>query len=120
MLQEIMEKRFELLVGQEVICKKTADSGRIALEILLEENSKINEEKAITFLTHLVMAIQRMEYNEEEPARLDPMIYKEIQNTDSFSRGAELLEKLCKKLERRFSECEREFLLVHLCNLLEP
>lgn len=120
MFTEIMEKRLELLESQQIVSKKAVDSGRMALEVLLEENSKINEEKTVTFLTHLVMAVQRMECKEEEPARLDPMIYKEIQNTDSFSKGVELLEKLCEKLGRRFSECEREFLVVHLCNLLEP
>lgn len=120
MLQEIMEKRLELLESQQAICKKAGDSGRIALEVLLEECPELNEEKAITFLTHLVMAVQRIELKKEEPARLDPVIYEEIRNADNFHQGVELLEKLCKRLERRFSECEREFLVVHLCNLLEP
>lgn len=119
MLQEIIEKRMELLESQQVICKKAGDSGRIALEILLEECPELNEEKAITFLTHLVMAVQRMELKKEEPERLDPVIFEEIRSTNNFYQGEELLKKLCKRLERRFSECEREFLLVHLCNLLE-
>ena len=119
MKRKILEERLNLLESQKVIGRKAAEAVRIAMNVLHSEGAVIDEERAVSFFTHLAMAVQRLEEERKEEIRLDPAIYQEIQEQESFGLAKKLLEKLSEKTGLVFPECEKEFLLVHLCTLLE-
>ncbi len=116
-LKDILNQRLDILEENHVICKKVADYSRKAVERILEEKPDTEENKAAMFITHLAMAGQRvLDGAVEHP--LDNILLDGIKKEPVYQRAAALKEELLKETDIQFPEAERDFLTVHLCNLL--
>lgn len=116
-LKVILNQRLDILEENHVICKKVADYSRKAVELILEENPATEEDKAAMFITHLAMAGQRViDGVAEHP--LDSTLLNGIKQEPVYQRAEALKEELLKETDIQFPEVERDFLTVHLCNLL--
>lgn len=116
-LKDILNQRLDILEENHVICKKVADYSRKAVERILEENPDAEEDRAAMFITHLAMAGQRvLDGVVEHP--LDNTLLDGIKQEPIYQRAEALKEELLKETDIQFPEAERDFLTVHLCNLL--
>lgn len=116
-LKDILNQRLDILEENHVICKKVADYSRKAVVRILEEKPDTEEDKAAMFITHLAMAGQRvLDGAVEHP--LDNILLDGIKKEPVYQRAAALKEELLKETDIQFPEAERDFLTVHLCNLL--
>ncbi len=117
-LKVILNQRLDILVENHVICKEVADYSRRVVKQVLAEKPDTEEEKAIMFITHLAMAGQRVADGTKE-SPLDAMILEGVRKEPVYKRAEALTEELLKETEIRFPESEKDFLIVHLCNLLK-
>ncbi|MFT4006889.1 MAG: PRD domain-containing protein [Lacrimispora sp.] len=116
-VKDILNQRLDILEKNHVICKKVADYSRKAVVRILEEKPDAEEDKAAMFITHLAMAGQRiLDGVVEHP--LDNTLLDGIKKEPVYQRAVTLKEELLKETEIQFPEAERDFLTVHLCNLL--
>ncbi|CUX67274.1 PRD domain protein [Clostridium sp. C105KSO15] len=116
-LRDILNQRLDILEENHVICKKVADYSRNIVDRILEEKPDAEENKAAMFITHLAMAGQRvLDGVVEHP--LDNTLLDGIKKEPVYQRAEVLKEELLKETDIQFPEAERNFLTVHLCNLL--
>ncbi len=116
-LRDILNQRLDILEENHVICKKVADYSRNIVDLILKEKPDAEENKAAMFITHLAMAGQRvLDGVVEHP--LDNALLDGIKKEPVYQRAEMLKEELLKETDIQFPEAERNFLTVHLCNLL--
>lgn len=116
-LLEILNRRLDILEENQVICRKVADYSRKVAERILEEKPDTEEDKAAMFITHLAMAGQRvLDHVKEHP--LDGAVLDGIRKEAVYKKAVALRDELLQETDIPFPESEREFLTVHLCNLL--
>lgn len=78
---------------------------------------KLTEENGAMFITHLAIACERMKKNE----KIDPMhesAYGEVKGNSNYSRSEAVLEDIEKEIGIRFLECEKTYIILHLCSIL--
>ncbi|MEY8352147.1 PRD domain-containing protein [Lachnospiraceae bacterium 54-53] len=116
-LREILYRRLDILEENQVICREVADYSRKVTERILEIKPDTEEDKAAMFITHLAMAGQRvLDHGSEQP--LDDAILEGVKREPIYETAVALRDELLQETDLRFPESERDFLTVHLCNLL--
>lgn len=113
----ILSQRLNILEENHVICKEVADFSRKVVERILKEKPDAKEDMAVMFITHLAMAGQRIMDGVEEPP-LDTLILEGVKKEPVYKRAEALKEELLQETDIQFPVSERDFLTVHLCNLL--
>ncbi|MBW4844202.1 MAG: PRD domain-containing protein [Lachnospiraceae bacterium] len=116
-LKDILNQRLDILEENHVICKEVADYSRKVVERILEERPNTEEDKAAMFITHLAMAGQRVLDGVVEPP-LDNLLLNGIKKDSIYQRAEALKDELLNDTDIQFPEVERDFLTIHLCNLL--
>lgn len=69
------------------------------------------------FITHFAMAAQRTENGNIEQS-MDREVWKTVKVDETYNMAERLLQHLLKDLDIKFPDSEKEFLLLHLCNVL--
>lgn len=116
-MRDTLFKRIEILEENRVISKRAADYARLAVVQVLEEVPDAELEKMEMFITHLAMAGQRtLDGIEENP--VDAALLDAMKEEPAYNRAAELRDKLLGQMDIEFPQTEKDFLSIHLCNLL--
>lgn len=76
----------------------------------------MDEEKMAMFTTHIAMAIQRI-LNGDVENPLEEAVLEELRKEEAYEKADEVAEKIYDIIEVEFPETEKEYLVVHLCNL---
>lgn len=81
-------------------------------------NIVIHEKNGAMLITHLCIALSRIE--KEEPVnKIEQDIFAEVENNQYFFQSAEILEGIEEVLGFSMPEEEKGYMLMHLCVLLE-
>lgn len=113
----MLKERIEILVQGSVISRQTGDFVNEVIDMLMNEYSKINEDGAQMFTTHLAMATNRVA-NQEPVEELDSELWKEVLKEKNFEKAVSVYERVKEMSFVNYPESEREFLVMHLCNVL--
>lgn len=116
-MKESIYERIGLMEDNGVISKKVADYTRNVADKLLLEIPKVSLDKLEMFITHLAMAGKRAEEGAEEIA-IDRELYADLMQEPVYPKAVEFQEWLLDGTDIVFNRTEKDFLTVHLCNLL--
>ena len=86
---------------------------------LFKENYRIEltEDNAGVMITHMSSAFYRNVTGEEINA-LDAGILEEIKQIPEYPKAKQILDSIIEGIENALSQKERDYFLVHICNLL--
>lgn len=116
MKKELYE-RVGILEESGIISFKVAEYTRWVIVQLLKEIPEITQDKAEMFITHLAMAGKRAEEGAEENP-IDPGVLEMVKSEAVFSRAVDMRDRFLAGTDIVFPETEKDFLSVHICNLL--
>jgi hypothetical protein len=116
-LNELLMERLNILEENHVISKEACNFSKIAVMRILAEIPDLEETKAVMFITHLAMAAQRILSGEDE-IPLDFQVLKSVMDEPVYNQAQALRDELLLETEIQFPQSEKDFLSVHLCNLL--
>lgn len=112
-----MYERIQILQVNGVISEKVADYAKKIIDRILSEVPGVEQEKLEMFITHLAMAGKRAEEGTEENP-IDEAILEGMKEEEAYEKAVALRDQLLSMTDIVFPETERDFLSVHLCNLL--
>ena len=111
----MLKERIEILKSTKVISEETAGYVCSVIDELQKEFAeKVSEMEMFT--THLAMATQRT-LDHEEVETLDDVIWEDVLTSQVFDKASEMCEEIAAKAPCEFSDGEKRFLIMHLCNL---
>lgn len=116
-LNELLMERLNILEENHVICNEAGNFSKKAVMLILSEIPDLEEAKAVMFITHLAMAGQRILDGANE-IPLDSQVLKSVMGEPVYKQAQELRDELLQKTDIEFPQSEKDFLTVHLCNLL--
>ncbi|MGC6178174.1 PRD domain-containing protein [Lacrimispora sp. 38-1] len=116
-LNELLMERINILEENHVICNEAGNLSKKAVMLILSEVPDLEETKAVMFITHLAMAGQRILGGENE-IPLDPLVFKSVMGEPVYKQAQALRDELLQETDIPFPQSEKDFLTVHLCNLL--
>lgn len=111
-----LDQRLEILESSGMISSKTAAWTRNILQLLSLSSQKKEQEKLEMFVTHVAMALQRIQNGQYEKP-LDRSIVNELEKEKKYGDAKEFVEKIRKIVGVEIPETEAEYLIAHLCNL---
>ena len=109
---ENLYERLDILEQAGLITPFVSEQAKKIVELITECGSPMDEEKMAMFTTHIAMAIQRI-LNGDVENPLEEAVRKE----EAYEKADEVAEKIYDIIEDEFPETEKEYLVVHLCNL---
>ena len=112
-----MYERIEILQVNRVISEKVADYAKRIVDRILLEMPEAEQEKLEMFITHLAMAGKRAEEGAEENP-IDEAILQGVKEEEAYEQAIVLRDQFLSMTDIKFPETEKDFLSVHLCNLL--
>ena len=116
-MKEQIMKRIEILEDNHVISHNVGNSTIKILDGVIASLKDLDEEKIGMFITHFAMAAQRIENGNIEQS-MDREVWKTVKMDETYNMAKSLLQHLLKDLDIKFPDSEKEFLLLHLCNVL--
>ena len=116
-LEESLNQRLEILLSSGVITQRISDYSKTVVKLLINQKPEADCGKAAMFITHLAMAGQRiLEGKEEKP--LDGQILETVKQEPVYGSALDFLTNMLNQTDLEFPDTEKNFLTVHLCNLL--
>ncbi len=112
-----MYERIQILQVNGVISEKVADYTRSIVDRILLEVPEVEQEKLEMFITHLAMAGKRAEEGTEENP-IDEAILQGMEEEEAYEHAVVLRDQFLSMTDINFPKTEKDFLSVHLCNLL--
>lgn len=116
-MKEALYFRVKILEENEVISRKVADYVCRTVDQILEQIPEATQDKVEMFITHLAMAGKRAEEGTEEKP-IDGAILETVKMEAVYPAALTMRDSLLSQTDIVFPEMERDFLSVHLCNLL--
>lgn len=116
-VKEDMIKRLNILAENSVISKKVRDTTEKAFMYVLCRIKSPNYSASEKFVTHMAMALQRIESG-EKIEMVNKTIIEEIQNNENYEKTKLFLENLKNYLGIQLREEEEVYILIHLFNIL--
>lgn len=116
-LQEELYVRVGILEDSGLISGKVACYAREVIDMILSEFPRVSQDKLEMFITHLSMAGKRAEEGIEENP-IDRGILEAVKLEAVYPNAKKMRERILCMTDIVFPETERDFLSVHLCNLL--
>lgn len=114
----MLKTRIEILEQANVISKEAAEYVNEVIDMMCEELKEFDVEKAEMFTTHIAMAAERGKSG-EGVEELDRDIWISVTESENYGKAAEFYEKMLKEAPIQFPESEKQFIMLHLCNLFE-
>ena len=88
------------------------------IEIVEKEyKTHLTEENASMFVTHMVMALSRIE-KDEEVNPMEDFLIEEIVKNEHYERAGVIIKKIEEVIEETLPDNEVPFIEMHLCTLL--
>lgn len=112
-----MEERIELLRKAGVINEEIA----VYVQAVAEELKKlypVKREGVEMLISHLAMAYQRAR-EEKEVEELPEQLWEELQGCSRYQEAERLCRQLLKEGPYILAQSEKQYVLLHLCNLLQ-
>nr|WP_288827322.1 PRD domain-containing protein [uncultured Clostridium sp.] len=116
-LNELLMERLNILEENHVISNEAGNFSKKAVMLILSEIPDLEETKAVMFITHLAMAGQRILDGENE-IPLDTLVLNSVMGEPVYKQAQVLRDELLQETDIQFPQSEKDFLTVHLCNLL--
>lgn len=115
--REALKERLKILRESGLIDNHTEEQTIKIVGILYEGEREPDMEKMEIFTTHIAMAIWRIQKGElEQP--LAEEVLEDLKKEAVFEEAGKLGQRICEAVDVDFPQVEREYLMVHLCNLL--
>ncbi len=115
-VREDAYERIRILHEAGLVSKKVAEFCHDTINMVLEERPDADEEKFAMFVTHLAMGTQRViDKKEENP--LQPEVIEALKEESSYEKSCLFAERILGTIDVKFPQTERDYLIVHLCNL---
>jgi len=113
-----LNQRLELLLESGQISSVTKKSMMGIIEMFQNKlGIRLTEENGAMFITHLSIACERLNKDEKiEP--IEESIYCEVRNNHNYNKSEAVFQEIEKELDVKFSECEKMFIILHLCGIL--
>lgn len=113
----MLKDRIEILRNATIISDEVAEFVNRVIEQELAD-LKVEESLLEMFTTHLAMATQRVCTNQDVET-LDDALWKEVQQQANFKQANAWYDKIADYAPCKYPEEEKQFLMMHLCNLLQ-
>jgi hypothetical protein len=119
-IQVDLQNRIQLLVDKSAISQNIGEKVLQLISYFEAEYHWLTmDERFVTFITHMAMALQRISVGEELLQTIDDGAYAEIQAASSFNKAVALLAGMEKMLGCELCETEQRYALLHLCSLVQ-
>lgn len=112
----MIREKLKILKENDVIDQKILDVNLEVLELLKDKNVINEDDEADTFITHLAMAMARVE--DEELQEMDAPILEEIRADKNFEKAKQLWEEIEEQSPVNFHANETGYFYLHLVNML--
>ena len=114
-----LTERLGILKDSGTLSQKNHDNVKRVMEYFEKtRGTPLTEENAAPFITHLCMALERMDKGEKVES-LDRNVYLTATQEPVFSDAEKCCKEICEILPQ-LSGPESEYIVTHLCVLLEP
>lgn len=115
---EMLKERTEILVQGNVISKEVGKFVNSVIDVMNDLYPSVNSEDAVMFFTHLSMATQRV-CKGEPVETLDEAVWEEVAACREYQEADRFYLKVEEMSPTEYPESERQFLIMHLCNLFQ-
>lgn len=115
--QETLHQRLEILEQSGLIEKHTTEQTGKIIGLLYGKGHEPDMEKMETFITHIAMAMQRIQNSEYEQP-LAKEVLEDLKTEAFYEEAKKLAQEIYGIVDIEFPQAERDYLIVHLCNLL--
>lgn len=111
-----MKERLRILLDSGIISKDDHDK---SFEIYKKyfEKEDFDENKVNVFMTHLAMSLKRIDEG-NIVNKLDDEIYQQVKESKVYNEAVILCDEIIEDLYLDIPESEKEYLVLHLGNLL--
>lgn len=107
----MIELKLKILLENNVISQSVYEKSLIVLSHLTEKT--VDKQKLDVFMTHLSMALARMEKG-DTMSILDDGIYAEVTQSDNYENAVELTKTIEKQINCQFPQEEIRYIHLHL------
>ena len=108
-----LKERMDLLRDAGVLSQKNYESVEKVIAYFKEQHGiALTEENAAAFITHLCMALERLDKGEEVKT-LDRAVFEEVQQEESYEQAAACCRDMNKILPQ-LPEAEVEYICTHV------
>lgn len=107
----MIELKLKILLDNNVISQNVYEKSLSVLSYLAQKS--VDEQKLDVFMTHLSMALARME-KDETMNILDDAIYAEVTQSDNYEQAVELTKTIEKHIDCQFPQEEIRYIHLHL------
>lgn len=115
----MLKQRIAILLSGGVIGEDVAAFVNQVIDMLESDYSGVDRERAAMFTTHLAMALERIKKG--EPVEdMEADMWAEVTACPEFSAASELAERMTAICPVVLPDNERQFIVLHICNLLAP
>ncbi len=111
----MLKQRVKLLQTAGVIDDDVAEYTNQIIDFLTAAD--YDQRKMEVFTTHLAMASQRIK-NNEPAGQLGADIWQQVVRSPYYQNAAVLFEQISQPAPVVFPESEKQFMIMHLCNLM--
>lgn len=115
---ETLRTRLFILKQGEVITQSAYDKTEDFAHKLLKDLTKEDVVGLESLFTHVAMACARLERG-EAPAEMPEEIAQAMQASSVYEKARAWMDEVGKELVADFPASERDYILLHLCNVLE-
>ena len=109
--------RLKILNDGGVIDEEVKYEGERFVDYLFDRYEGLSLHALETFITHYVMARQRVK-NGENIEMMDESLLRDIKENDHYEESKEILEEIEDSFKIQIPETEEMYLLIHLSNIL--
>lgn len=114
--RECLYERLLILEKADLITSQVTAQVKKILNLLAEQERRLDPEKLETFITHIALALQRIDKGQyEEP--LNEAVLEELKVESAYPEAERFAAKFKNAVNVDIPKTEEEYLLVHLCNL---
>lgn len=112
-----LDMRLDLLKQANQIDEDIYCNLKEVIEMINQKHGiKLNEENGAMLITHLSVALMRIK-NQQLVNNADEEIFNEIKCSEFFNSSNEVIEDIQNVIHMEIPECEKSFILMHLCTL---
>lgn len=115
-MKDILVMRTDILHSSGIISEQVYSACMKTIDDLCAETDGLDEEKAGIFITHLAMALQRISKNEIE-SPVGDAVAEELKKNAAYDQALRFLGLISEHAEFEIPESEKQYLMIHLCNL---
>jgi len=114
----MLKQRMKILKDGGVISDSTEQFMCHVID-MIDSLDNIDAQRAETFTTHMAMSLERIAKGNIVTA-MDRDTYQDVRQCPEFESAQNFYDSFAEELPLPIPESEKEFLLLHICNLMQP